>query len=134
MKLVLDPDNCTECGRCISACSLVKTGRINPLSARISIFRNWPETPKINVCRFEDCADQPCIEVCPFDAIRLVDGLVTIIDAECKGCRKCVPVCPYAAIRMDKEKKLAFKCDLCGGSPACVPECVTGALSFSEVK
>jgi hypothetical protein len=25
--------------------------------------------------------------------------------------------------------ELAWKCDFCGGSPACIPECVTAALT-----
>ncbi|HAK44357.1 MAG TPA: 4Fe-4S ferredoxin, partial [Spirochaeta sp.] len=70
---------------------------------------------------------------CPFDAIKIVDGVVLIIEEDCKGCKKCVPVCPYNAIRMDEKLRIAFKCDLCGGAPACVPECVTGALTFTEV-
>ena len=130
MKIKIEPEKCTECGRCSAACSLVKTGRINPLDARISIIRNWPEVPQVNICRFEDCDDKPCIEACPFDAIKVVDGKVAIIAENCRGCKKCVSVCPYNAIRMDKGNKLAVKCDLCGGNPACVPECVTGALTL----
>jgi len=38
-----------------------------------------------------------------------------------------VEACPHQAIRLDGEER-AFKCDFCGGQPACVPECVTQAL------
>lgn len=129
MNLRVDPEKCTECGRCTAVCALVKVRRINPLDARIRIIRNWPEIPAINVCRFDKCEGQPCIAACPFDAIKIIDGAVQIVEEDCKGCTKCVPVCPYDAIRMNEEKRLAFKCDLCGGKPACVPECVTGALT-----
>lgn len=132
MHLIVDTEKCTECGRCATACSLAKEGRIQPLSARIRITRRWPETPLIAVCRFEDCEGNPCIESCPFDAIKIIDGKVQIIEEDCRGCSKCVKVCPYNAIRMAAETKKAFKCDLCGGEPACVPECVTGALSWVE--
>ncbi len=132
MNLKIDETKCTECGRCAAACSLEKTGRINPLFSRISINRKWPEMPDINVCRFEDCDGQPCIESCPFDAIKIVEGRVLIIEEACKGCRKCVKVCPYSAIRMDDSNRIAFKCDLCGGSPVCVPECVTAAIVYGE--
>jgi Fe-S-cluster-containing dehydrogenase component len=37
-----------------------------------------------------------------------------------------VEVCPFQAIRI--EQGSAYKCDFCGGDPACVPECVTEAL------
>jgi Fe-S-cluster-containing dehydrogenase component len=40
-----------------------------------------------------------------------------------------VDACPFAAIWMEENtSNVAYKCDFCGGSPACVPECVTGAL------
>ena len=132
MGLKVDPEKCTECGRCTTVCSLTKTGRIQPLSARIHIERRWPEVPAISVCRFEDCEGHPCIESCPFDAISSKGGIVLIDDEKCRGCTKCVEACPYGAIHMEKELKLAVKCDLCGGDPACVPECVTGALSYTE--
>ena len=134
MGLKVDAEKCTECGRCTTICSLTKTGRIQPLASRIRIERRWPDVPVISVCRFDDCPDKPCIESCPFEAIRIVNGTVLILEEECRGCKKCVDVCPFGAIRMDAASKVAFKCDLCGGSPACVPECVTGALSFTEDK
>ena len=99
----------------------------------IRVERNWPEVPAVNVCRFDRCEGQPCIESCPFDAITVDEqGLVLIIEDNCRGCRKCVSACPYNAIHMDAETKKAYKCDLCGGTPACVAECVTEALSFRE--
>jgi anaerobic carbon-monoxide dehydrogenase iron sulfur subunit len=132
MRFTVDPNTCTECGRCIMACSLAKTGRIQPQESRISIVRCWPEVPEIKVCRFEDCPEHPCIEACQFDAINIVDGKVLISDELCRGCKLCVPACPYNAITMNNKK--AVKCDLCGGNPACVAECVTSALTYSGVK
>lgn len=35
-----------------------------------------------------------CVEVCPFGAISLTDGIVTIDEQTCTGCGKCVPACP----------------------------------------
>jgi anaerobic carbon-monoxide dehydrogenase iron sulfur subunit len=129
MRFRVDPNKCTECGRCTLACSLVKTGRIQPQESRISIVRCWPDIPEIKVCRFEDCPEHPCIEACPFDAINIEDGKVMISNDLCRGCKLCIPVCPYNAINMIN--KIAVKCDLCGGTPACVAECVTSALTFS---
>ena len=39
--------------------------------------------------------------------------------------------CPYGMIEQFGSGK-AYKCDLCGGSPACVSECEFGALVFKE--
>jgi anaerobic carbon-monoxide dehydrogenase iron sulfur subunit len=131
MGLLIDVGRCTECKRCMIACSLAKSGGVQMKSSRIDIQPNWPETPTIGVCRFEDCAGHPCVGACPVSAISESGGLV-LIDAEaCIGCGACVPVCPYEAIKLVDEK--ALKCDLCGGDPACVKECVTGALRNKEV-
>ncbi len=130
MRFLVDPEKCTECGRCTIACSIVKEGRIQPLKARIMIERRWPDVPKIAVCRFEDCDGHPCVASCPFGAIDVVDGKIFISEEECTGCKICVSACPYDAIWMNEDRGKAVKCDLCGGNPACVPECVTGALKF----
>jgi Fe-S-cluster-containing hydrogenase component 2 len=132
MRFIVDTEKCTECGRCAMACSLIKIGRIQPSEARIEVKRRWPGPPEINVCRFEECPDHPCVEECPFDAIKITDGKVMIIADECTGCTNCAAVCPFKAIKMNSQENIAFKCDLCGGNPACVPECVTGALRWED--
>lgn len=91
---------------------------------------NLPSTCK-------QCADAPCITVCPVDAIsREKDELKTVvIDGEiCIHCKECVKACPFGAMSFDGEKKLPFKCELCGGEPACVQICPTGAIIFVEQK
>jgi Fe-S-cluster-containing dehydrogenase component len=123
----INPEKCTECERCMAACALGKTGRVELASSRITIQRRWPEVPGIHVCRFDDCPGQPCIPACPVEAIVNRDGYVLVDREACTGCEACLEACPYLAIRMDREER-AFKCDFCGGRPACVPECVTLAL------
>jgi carbon-monoxide dehydrogenase iron sulfur subunit len=126
----IDENLCTECLRCLGACSLTKLGRVQPSLARIAVRRQWPEIPEIQVCRFDDCPARPCIDSCPVEAItRDQQGFVLIDRETCTGCRACVEACPYGAIWMEGGgSEVAYKCDFCGGSPACVPECVTGAL------
>ena len=131
MGFVIDVGRCTECKRCMIACSLVKSGGVRMHSSRIEIRPNWPETPEIRVCRFEDCAGHPCIASCPVAAISESDGVVLIDAKACIGCGACVDVCPYQAIKI--ESGIALKCDLCGGDPECVKECVTGAIRNREV-
>lgn len=130
MRFLVDPEKCTECGRCTIVCSIVKEGRIEPLKARIMIERRWPDVPKIAVCRFEDCDGHPCVDSCPVGAISVDSGKIFISEEECTGCEICVSACPYDAIRMNDDIGKAVKCDLCGGNPACVPECVTDALRY----
>ncbi|OHD76324.1 MAG: hypothetical protein A2V99_18410 [Spirochaetes bacterium RBG_16_67_19] len=117
----------------MSACALVKIGVVRLADARITIQRRWPEVPGIRVCRFGDCAGQPCIPACPVEAITNRDGYVLIDRDACTGCGACLEACPYQAIRLDDGER-AFKCDFCGGQPACVPECVTLALTVRAGK
>ncbi len=132
MVFKVEPGKCTECGRCTTVCSIMKVKRIQPLSARIRIRQNWPEVPDIHVCRFEECPEHPCVASCSFDAFIILDGKVFINEENCKGCKKCLEACPYQAITYDNEKRVALKCDLCDGTPACVSECITGALYWGE--
>ena len=127
----IDTQMCTECRRCMAACSLAKLGHIRLRESRIRILTRWPETPGLEVCRFDDCPGQPCIASCPVEAIANRSGLVLIDRGACTGCGLCVEACPFAAIVQDAQG-LACKCDFCGGAPACVAECVTGALEIKE--
>jgi carbon-monoxide dehydrogenase iron sulfur subunit len=122
-----DFEKCTECKRCMLACSVVKTGRVRMADSRIGIVKSWPELPDIRVCRFDDCGGRPCIASCPVEAITEKDGLVLIDAAACTGCEACIDACPFHAIRMDGET--AVKCDFCGGDPECVKACVTAAIA-----
>lgn len=126
MGFVVDVEKCTECKRCMIACSLAKSGVVRMRSSRIDVRPNWPEVPEIRVCRFEDCEGHPCVESCPVAAISDADGVVRIDGDACIGCEACAAVCPYHAIQIEDGK--ALKCDLCGGDPACLNECVTGAI------
>jgi Fe-S-cluster-containing dehydrogenase component len=40
--------------------------------------------------------------------------------------------CPYGNVHFDSESGVSRKCDLCGGDPACVRVCISGALDFVE--
>jgi len=113
------------------ACSEVKLGHIQLRQSRIEIIRNWPELPVLDVCRFDDCEEKPCIVSCPVDAISNERGIVLIDGQECNGCGECVAACPFGAIKQDVED-IAYKCDFCGGDPACVKECLTLALVKKE--
>jgi ferredoxin len=43
-----------------------------------------------------------CVETCPNEAIRLVDGIAQIDRELCEECGACLDVCPYEAIRRDE--------------------------------
>jgi Fe-S-cluster-containing dehydrogenase component len=102
-----------------------------PSKARLKI-NNFPlegySVP--NIC-FQ-CPKPDCINACKAEAIFKNERGVVVVDAgKCNGCGDCVTACPYGMIEQYGSGK-AFKCDLCGGTPACVNECRYGALVFKE--
>jgi len=108
------------------------------------------------------CANPPCVKVCPVEATwQEADG-ITVIDYDwCIGCRYCEAACPYWARRFNfskpnlpkeqlnpnmsylsnrpREKGVMEKCHFClhrtreGRMPACVEICPTGARKFGNV-
>jgi carbon-monoxide dehydrogenase iron sulfur subunit len=52
--------------------------------------------------------------------------------ARCESCGQCALACPHGALRLHPKTDHPLVCDLCGGDPACVAACVTGALSLKE--
>lgn len=54
-----------------------------------------------------------CVAVCKFDAIRMSDEDLPIIDArKCNGCGTCIEVCPRKVLKLaSKEQKIYVGCD-----------------------
>jgi Fe-S-cluster-containing dehydrogenase component len=87
------------------------------------------------------CANPPCVEACPEDALwRRDDGIVVIERERCNGCKNCIPACPYDAMSFDEEEGVAVKCQLCAHridkdlEPQCITTCIGQALHFGDVK
>ncbi len=86
-----------------------------------------------------------CEDVCPFDAIHIIDGVAVVDREKCTACNKCVVVCPKDLIELapyeskfivtcmseDKGKDVRGKCDIgCIGCTICVRECPTDAIEM----
>jgi len=109
MRIVSDNDRCVGCLRKVTSAS--------------GYTKYITES-----CRH--CGKARCIEACPVDAIsRTEEGWVVVDRSECIGCRACSAACPFDIPQFDYEGKM-FKCDGCGGDPACVKICPNGALSI----
>ena len=59
--------------------------------------------PVIDKNKCTGCGD--CVEVCPPQAIDLVDDKAVISERLCEECGECVPECPEKAISLPREKK-----------------------------
>jgi Fe-S-cluster-containing dehydrogenase component len=132
--LVVDESICTGCQNCMFACTLTKDGVASPELARIQLNVRWINQPHVAAQPCQQCVDPQCIRYCPTKAIKVDEttGARVIDEALCIGCQACIQACPYEIprIRFDRVKKKAIKCDLCGGDPACVKACQTGALTY----
>lgn len=86
------------------------------------------------------CEDPICVQVCPTTAMHVgEDGVVSIDDELCVGCRYCEWACPYSAPQFDPASGHMSKCDLCadyraeGEDPACVAACPSRALDWGPI-
>jgi len=121
--IMVDYQRCTGCKLCETACSLTKTGTVNPAKSRIRVIVKPHIGVDVPILCYH-CEDPPCINACPVGAMHRDERGVVVIDEEkCIGCKACIMQCPFGAIFFDPDKRVAIKCDLCGGDPMCVKVC-----------
>lgn len=134
-QLVVNPDRCTGCRACETACSFAHYEEFNPQKSavRVSIFTEQCFFLPV-VCL--QCSDAACVAVCPSGAMHADEidgGYVVLVDRErCVGCHMCVLACPFGCVEDDGANSVR-KCDLCDGDPACVHACATKALDYAGV-
>jgi carbon-monoxide dehydrogenase iron sulfur subunit len=132
--LMVEPSLCTGCRSCEMACSLSHEGKCSPALSRVRVIKFDAEGRNVpSICA--QCTRPECLSACAEGAIHLdaATGAVLIDENLCTGCRSCISACPHSQIGFHPEKRLAFKCDLCGGDPQCARFCPTGALAFVGV-
>lgn len=153
-----DAEKCIGCHACSTSCEVrndvddehVKWRRLEHVGE--GTFPDYEET-SVSMSCFH-CAEAPCSEVCPTNAIqkRDSDGIVTVDGDKCIGCHYCSYACPFGACQYG-EDGLLQKCHLClgegtrdghgkpererpeegGRTPACVNNCVTDALKAGPI-
>jgi carbon-monoxide dehydrogenase iron sulfur subunit len=131
-SITVNIDRCTGCRLCELACSLKNSGECNPAAAFIQVV-GFDELFSVPILCLQ-CEKPYCANVCPTGAILRdsATGAVTVSKARCIGCKLCSVACPFGNISFSSSKRVAVKCDLCGGEPQCVTFCPTKALEFKE--
>jgi Fe-S-cluster-containing dehydrogenase component len=87
------------------------------------------------------CANPPCVQVCPVGATyATADGVVLVDRKWCIGCGYCIMGCPYGVRFFHPVHKTADKCHFCyhrlhrGMKTACVDACPFGARLIGNLK
>jgi len=129
--LFIDPEKCTGCRLCETACSLHNEKVVNPALARIHVAK-WETAGLYIPVVCVQCETPICQTVCPVRAISRDEktGAVVIDPNVCVGCRLCVLYCPFAGAQIDFKKGRVVKCDLCNGEPVCAKFCDPQALQY----
>jgi anaerobic carbon-monoxide dehydrogenase iron sulfur subunit len=123
---------CSNCMSCVVVCSERHTGTSAPSRAHIRILVDLLLNNDVIAQYCRQCADAPCAEICPEEAIAFDDTVRAwlVDDEKCMACAACVDACPYEAIVVDPVTDKAAKCDLCGGAVRCVEICAPRALAL----
>ena len=140
---IIDNRKCIGCHACTVACK-------SEHDVPIGVNRTWvkyiekgefPDTRRLfSVMRCNHCADAPCVEICPTEALYTrTDGIVDFDDRRCISCKACTQACPYDSIYINPDTMVAQKCNYCshrtdiGLEPACVVVCPEHAIISGDM-
>jgi phenylglyoxylate dehydrogenase beta subunit len=114
----------------MNACARAQTPSAANRTARLEVLADGTGRFELAMCR--QCADPECVQSCPAAALSKhpESGVIAWDRAKCVNCLLCTAGCSYAGIVLDPAAGHVVKCDHCGGDPACVRACGSGALEY----
>ena len=142
-RILVNSEVCSGCRACEVACVAHHDGRFGTAATRIHVVKVEAlgiDQPHVcRQCGGADAGRAPCIDACPVGALSkdertgaiLVD-VDPVSTSACIGCAACVDACPFGMAALHPEAGTAIICDLCGGDPACVQRCATGAIVYAD--
>lgn len=76
-----------------------------------------------------------CVQVCPFDAIHVKNGVAVVDKEKCKACGKCIEVCPKHLITLiPYDAKYVVACSSKDKGPVTMKDCTTGCIGCQLCK
>jgi len=126
----ITPSRCTACRTCELACSFrhASNGKMGISRIRAHMF----DEPHNQILTCFQCDEAACVMVCPVQALvrNEATGAVEVVVDRCIGCGLCSIACPFGHMTHEVDSRIAVKCDLCGGDPACAAFCPTKTLEY----
>ena len=142
--IVVNLDRCTGCYSCEITCKMENDIALgehwNKMLQRgpFGDYPNMTRYPLPTMC--QQCADAPCVHVCPTGASYRDGNNVVLIDREkCIGCKYCMMACPYGVRSWSPSEHVVEKCTLCGQltsvgeEPKCVAACCASARFYGDL-
>src|SRR3972149_1731048 len=102
LAMAIDLRRCTGTYACVTACKAANYTPPGVLWARVvkrEVGDRYPAQRVTLPLLCMQCADPPCVKVCPTGATyrRDEDGVTAMDSDKCIGCRYCIMACPYGA-------------------------------------
>ncbi|MCG2725545.1 MAG: RnfABCDGE type electron transport complex subunit B [Elusimicrobia bacterium] len=60
--------------------------------------------PSVKQCAYGCVGLGSCVEACKYDALKIVDGLIKVIEENCVGCGVCIGKCPQHVLKLTEKK------------------------------